>query len=130
MPSSCQLPQLPNCNKEARIQIPISFHLWREIRLLYSMPAMHVKAKESGRLAIESSDLLFTSNNSSLDSKEVTLYLHSLGGLGNNWPGIESPRILSSSSGRHHNRQPIVNSVHLGLITRWSSSFFIYNHAC
>ena len=58
MPSSCQLPQLPNCNKEARIQIPISFHLWREIRLLYSMPAMHVKAKESDRLAIESSDLL------------------------------------------------------------------------
>ena len=129
MPSSCQLPQLPNCNKEARIQIPISFHLWREIRLLYSMPAMHVKAKESGRLAIESSDLLFTSNNSSLDSKEVTLSLHR-GGLGNNWPGIGSPRILSSSSGRHHNRQPIVNSVHLGLITRWSSSFFIYNHAC
>ena len=144
------------------------------------MPAMHVKAKESDRLAIESSDLplmvimsskmkvasqlwtdwtdcvmdwigwmvtlkaicgwdgwdgwdgwviLYTvtpraslqsdANNSSLDSKEVTLYLHR-GGLGNNWPGIGSPRILSSSSGRHHNRQPIVNSVHLGLITRWS----------
>ena len=62
-------------------------------------------------------------NNSSLDSKEVTLYLHR-GGLGNNWPGIGSPRILSSSSGRHHNRQPIVNSVYLGLTTRCSSSLF------